>query len=554
MDTKIALNPPEFGGRVYDKPAFRAVRDSGRYDRIRRSWADKAGLVDKAAKLVAGIVGGDNAALPASFDVANHQPWTWKGWVRVAGFDGAAAVTRQPGGARLETEARDDGLWALIDDIPPLGVARILVESAATDGPPAREAATFRRLIPRKDHDRFVLDNGRIRVAVDPAGGIVSLMDLLNRREWVDRKAGVPFGRYRYDVFSRREIVAYLKSYAYDLEPWFIADFGRPGYPAVPHQTFISAAAEVRMESAPGRGSVIVTLPQALRSVEEMGNPAVVTQTITVHEDGAWVDLEYRLTGKDESPLLEAGHVLFPFAARRPRYAINKTGSVVDPSIDIARGANRLLHCCERWVDVEDGRAGILVMPFDSPLFSIGSMAIERFDGDALPGDPVLFFNLFNTQWGTNFPQWIGGDLRFRFRLVPHAGDWRDAKAWIHAAAGFQPPACLPVDSTGPAAPSPHGILMTPIDDLETVVCKRAERGDGVILRLRDPTGRGGRRTLRLRAAEGSVPGAAGTPAAVLCSLTEKELRPLPVTALPGGSSLSLVLRPFEIVTLKLTL
>ena len=27
------------------------------------------------------------------------------------------------------------------------------------------------------------------------------------------------------------EIVAYLKSYAYDLEPWFLDDFGKPGYP-----------------------------------------------------------------------------------------------------------------------------------------------------------------------------------------------------------------------------------------------------------------------------------------------------------------------------------
>lgn len=288
-----------------------------------------------------------------------------------------------------------------------------------------------------------------------------------------------------------------------------------------------------------------------------MGNPAMVARTITLREGEPWVDLEYRLTGKEESPLLEAGHVVFPFAARRPRYAINKTGAVVDPSTDIVRGANRLLSTCERWVDVEDGRAGMLVIPFDSPLFSIGSPAIERYDGEALPGAPVLHFNLFNTQWGTNFPQWIGGDLRFRFRLIPHAGDWREAKAWILGAAAMQPPACIAVDAAAPPVPSPRGILMNEREDLETVVFKRAERGEGFILRLRDPTGRGGRRGIRLRLPDLAVGGTSTgvpTPAAVLCTLTERELRPIPLTAIPGGVALSLDLRPFEIVTLKLAL
>jgi catechol 2,3-dioxygenase-like lactoylglutathione lyase family enzyme len=426
---------------------------------------------------------------------------------------------------------------------------RILVQPGGREDPQA--SVLHRRSIARNHGDRSVLDNGRIKVVVDPAaGGIISLVDLSTRREWVDPKPAIPFGQYRYDIFSRREIVEYLKSYAYDLEPWFIADFGRPGYPEVPHRTFTGRASEPRIERGPGWGAVITNFPQACESVEEMGNPAVVTQTITLHEESRWVDLEYRLTGKDESPLLEAGHVVFPFAARRPRYAVNKTGAVIDPSTDIARGANRLLHSCERWVDVEDGRAGILVIPFDSPLFSIGSMAIEQFDGDALPGDPVLYFNLFNTQWGTNFPQWVGGDLRYRFRFIPHTGDWRDARAWILAAAAVQPPVCLPVDSTALPAPSPQGILMAPLDDLETVVFKRAEQGEGFILRLRDPTGRGGRRTVRLRVPDGTP----GGPAAVLCSLTEKELRPIPLTVLPGGVSLPLELRPFEIVTLKLKL
>ena len=563
MDTKLALNPPEYGGRVYDKAAFRQVRDTGRYDLIRRSWRDKAAFVDKAQALLPGLEQagfGDRdapVALPAVYDVVNHQPWQWTGEIRVGRFDAPVAVTRLDSGAALPVFDRDGETWARVDEIPPLGAARISVQPrvageqpggagerpAGPGGKPGARPRPAAGAIARAEQGRLVLENGGIRVVVDPStGGISSLLDLSTGREWVDPRFSRPFGAYQYDIFSRREIVDYLKAYAYDFEPWFIQDFGKPGYPWGTHRTFSGEPSEARIENGPGWGTAIVTLPQPRESVEELGNPAVVTLIVTLRQDCPYVDLEYRLTGKDECPLLEAGHVVLPVAARRPRYAVNKTGCVIDPSRDIARGANRLLQACERWIDVEDEGHGLLVLPLDSPLFSIGSMAIERFDGGAGPGDPVLYFNLFNTQWGTNFPQWIGGDLRFRFRLAPHAGDWRAARAWALAAAAFQPPAVLPVRVPGAAPP---GLLLAPVDDLETVVCKRAEEGEGLVIRFQDPTGRGGRRTVRLA-------DSAGASKVFLCTLLENELREVPLAPIPGGVALTLELRPFEIVTLKL--
>jgi len=184
------------------------------------------------------------------------------------------------------------------------------------------------------------------------------------------------------------------------------------------------------------------------------------------------------------------------------------------------------------------------VIPFDTPLVSIGSPAIERFDGSGGPGAPVLFFNLFNTQWGTNFPQWIGGTLRYRFRLVPHAGDWRRVRAWEQAAVALQPPGCSPV----PAGSEPLPSLLAEADlPLETVTLKPAEAGDGIILRLREPSGRAGKRTLRFH-----PPRAADRFQVVVCSLLEDERRPLTLARSGGTLNAGLSLRPFEVVTLKL--
>jgi len=390
------------------------------------------------------------------------------------------------------------------------------------------------------------LQNSFVRVRVDrETGGIVSLVDRRGGRDWVDRRVGVPFGAYRYDVYSRREIVNYLKSYAYDLEPWFLDDFGKPGYPAGEHRTFHGTLAGAETENGQGWARVRLTWKQDSGSAREFGNAPYVKQTVTLFDDLPFVDMECVIKSKEECPFLEAGHLVMPLRTERPRYSVNKTGSVIDPASDIAEGANRLLYCCDRWVDVRDVAGGLLIIPIDSPLFSIGSTAIERFDGVGGPGRSVLFFNLFNTQWGTNFPQWIGGDLRFRFRLVPHSRDWKTARAWEHAAAAFQPPDCRAVPEGG-SDPLPS-LMESPDLPLETVTVKLAEAGDGVILRLREPSGRAGKRTLRFHPPAGR----AGL-RVVVCSLLEDEHRPLALSPSGGALRATLSFRPFEIVTLKL--
>jgi alpha-mannosidase len=561
MDTKLGLNPPEHGGRVYDKERFREVLASGKYQRILRSWDDKRSFVSQAERQVreaeslldepsghrTGESGGQRPGPPAvtRLEVINHHAWEWNGLVHLGRLGDGVGVFSEADGEELPTAVLDGETWAAVRALPPL--SSVCLGLKTRSGPTrGRRSARSHDATARKDGSALVLENAFVRVRVArEAGGIVSLVNRRSGRDWVDRKAGVPFGAYRYDVYSRREIVDYLKSYAYDLEPWFLDDFGKPGYPAGEHRTFVGTLARASTEKGPGWARLRLAWKQDGDSVRVFGNAPEVEQTITIFDDQPFVELYYAVAAKEECPMLEAGHLVMPLSAARPRFAISRTGSVVDPSSDIARNANRLLHCCDRWVDVHDAGEGLLVIPYDTPLVSIGSPAIERFDGSAGPGAPSFFFNLFNTQWGTNFPQWIGGSLSSRFRLLPHAGDWRKARAWEQAAAALQPPRCRPVTARW----EPLAGLMEPSDlPLETVTLKRAEAGDGIILRLREPSGRAGTRTLRFR------PPRAGRFQVVVCSLLEDERRPLALSRSGGALRAALSLQPFEVATLKLKL
>ena len=49
---------------------------------------------------------------------------------------------------------------------------------------------------------------------------------------------------------------------------------------------------------------------------------------------------------------------------------------------------------------------------------SLGDTGIYKYLRDYRePDKAIAYFNLFNNMWGTNFPQWIEGDLSYRFIL-----------------------------------------------------------------------------------------------------------------------------------------
>ena len=143
------------------------------------------------------------------------------------------------------------------------------------------------------------------------------------------------------------------------------------------------------------------------------------------------VSLDYTIEGKKATHLAESTVVAFPLNLPKAAFRLGQTGSVIDPARDIAEGANRSLWCAD-WVDASDDRVGMTIVPVDMPLVSVGDTGIYKFSPQQVPADPVIYAHLSNTQWGTNFPQWLEGDFNFRVELAPHTGDWRTGKVWQH--------------------------------------------------------------------------------------------------------------------------
>jgi hypothetical protein len=85
---------------------------------------------------------------------------------------------------------------------------------------------------------------------------------------------------------------------------------------------------------------------------------------------------------------------------------------------EILPGANRHLYTTGSGITMTDADgSGIAVYPLDHPLVSLGVPGCWKFSMDYIPKKPVVYLNLYNNQWNTNFRYWYAGSWSSRVRI-----------------------------------------------------------------------------------------------------------------------------------------
>lgn len=523
LDTKITLSSLRTGRRVYEKKLFLEDKKTREYKRLEASWAEKAGYVKKAGEMVSEILERLSAAGGGDITVYNLLPWERDGEADVTGLASPGKALEDHKGNIYPVYERDGRCSVRLKALPPVG-GRVYSLIKAAPGRLKGPGVSA-------DARRTVLENSKILVAIDGGtGNITSFYDKINGREWA--VPGKSFGGYTYDIHGKERIIRYLKDYALDLEDWYLADNGRVGYPWEDDRTYIPEACSIETDHSSGRAAVRVTWKMPEESFSQYGNAAEAVMTVELEEDSGFADIAYELKNKAETPFVESGHFVFSLNALNPRYSIQKTGGVIDPAADIRYGANTSLYCCDRWMTVSDGGCGIAFFPKDTPLLSIGENRIYVYSGGYKPQKPVLYWNAFNNQWGTNFPQWIGGDFRYEFRIYPYYGSWSDT-AVPKLAEEYATPLCALKGGC-------EGCLLDKdIGNVNILCLKNADDGNGHILRLQENRGKAGEITVEL---------AGGRGIRALCNLLEEDLEVFP--GAPGKRMLKTA--PYEVHTLRI--
>jgi len=336
------------------------------------------------------------------------------------------------------------------------------------------------------DADAGLLENQWFVLHVDRAtGGIASLFDKRRNKEWVNAGAPDAFGGYHYDIYGDDDVTEFMRAYTYRFFEWSVNDLGRMYYPAQPHLTFKPENFSLSAQTDANSATLMLKSGFDGPSVEAYGNARGIVTRITLYADEPVIDMSFELNGKDETPFIEAGHFVFPVKLEGARAEVNKLGDVLDIAADIQKGANNALHCIENFIDITNGNSGMAFVPRHTHLVSLGKKRLLTYTPTCEETEPTVFFNAFNNTYGTNFPQWMGGDYRCEFRLIPHDGNWQQGDVYRQALDYRLPVLEMPAPAGAPASCA----WFDDLDGMAVLALKPAEQGDGFILRLHDITG-----------------------------------------------------------------
>ncbi len=385
----------------------------------------------------------------------------------------------------------------------------VLEEAEALLQPADREVQKLCTLSYAEKDGRVCVTSPRYQLAFDAATGrIETVVDrFLGKTVLCSHGETGVFG-YQYNVAGTEDVQHFLRTYGYRFTDWGILDYGRSQYPECEHRTFAPVFDRYEADE-----KCIRFFFHNEESAEAYGDSRELALTVSFPEDDS-ILAELALSGKQASPFIEAGSLILPLPGACA-YRLGRPCAVVDPRTQIRHQANHAYFCLEDRVTALGQEAAVTVEPLDTPLLSIGASGLYDYEPD-FPDQrpPELWFNLFNNMWGTNFPQWIEGDFRFRFVIRSGA------------------PAALLSGCACRAIQEPAGIPA----GLEVVQTTEAE--DRLYLLLRDHSGQAGLKTLSF----------AG------CTLCETDLyfRPL---GIPEQDRLTLAVRPYGLhgVEIRLT-
>ena len=172
----------------------------------------------------------------------------------------------------------------------------------------------------------------------------------------------------------------------------------------------------------------------------------------------------------------------------------------MDPATDVLRGANRNMYAVGSGVMITGSNgAGMAICPLDHPLISLHEPGCWRFSLDFVPTKPVVFLNLYNNQWNTNYRYWYSGTWSSRVRLWAFANDTPTDRALIIPSIEARYPLLAAVaDGPGGKLPEAQSGLSVSRPGVLVTAFQKNPLGPGVLLRVWEQAGVGGKLTITL--------------------------------------------------------
>ena len=444
-------------------------RDPKSYANLEGSWEDKTDYIRDAARITHAI---SEANLRMLSQAVKH--------------DGPAVVVYNPLPWKRSGIVEVGGKPLFAKSVPACGYRTLPVPSSTSD--PA---------------DKTTFENAFFKLTLSPENGaIASLVDKRTGRQWVDAAAQRGLGQYLNERFTFEQTLDYAVAYQAGRAfhsfgakgEWPHPGMHKPGMISekqTPYRAAVAAKGSVKITAdATAQTAIIECPPDAAQHL-----PAS-SLSITLPNNQAYIELRITIRDKAKDNWPEADWLCLPFKIEHPRFRVHRSLGVMDPATDILPGANRDLYSVGHGVTIADSDgAGIAICPLDHPLVSLDRPGIWKSSTDFVPTRPVVYLNLYNNQWNTNFRYWYPGTWSSRVRLWTFDGSTpADAVMATPAIEARNP--LIAVAAAGPATgatlpPEQSGIELSRPGILITAFGQNPD-GPGTLLRVWEQAGTSG--------------------------------------------------------------
>lgn len=352
---------------------------------LEESWEDKTDYIRDASKITQTIVDANLSAL-ASHVKCNKPSW----------------IVYNPLPRKRSGLVVMNGETYYISDIP---------------------ASGYRIVTPRTVSKSWtqqgnVLENDYYKIVFDPGKGcIVSWIDKRTGRDWAGKDEELGLGQYMNERFTFEQTLDYTMAY----QEGRAKDWPHPGM----HKPGMISENEVPYRAASPNDGRLTIIDDGYSQVATLEMPSDQSDhlpasqlRVTLYRDQPYVDMEITLQDKAKDNWPEADWFCFPFNIENPEFNVYRQLGVMNPATDILPGANHYMYAADNGVTItgSDG-AGIALCPLDHPLVSLGTPGCWKCADDYVPQKPVVYLNLYNNQWNTNFRYWYPGTWSSRVRL-----------------------------------------------------------------------------------------------------------------------------------------
>jgi hypothetical protein len=267
-----------------------------------------------------------------------------------------------------------------------------------------------------------ILDTAHFRIALDPrTGAIIALVSKATQRAWASPKN--PLALFTYQTLGPEAYDAFIAAYLTVKTWWGPQDFGKPNiahfgaasreWHPILRQCWVSEDAQQHRLLA----ELAIDDP-ASAAAGLVAWPASIYLEIALPKNTPQLQIRFTTLGKQQNRLPEAMWLTFnPITRDSNGWQIEKVGQPVRPA-DVVRGGGRSMHAVSERLRYRDAHGAFELATLDAPVVALGARSPLDFSLELPTMQNGIHVSLYNNAWGTNYPQWCGGDWMYRFTLT----------------------------------------------------------------------------------------------------------------------------------------